>query len=189
MPIKSVGWRGPVKALKPGRETVMLSIVLRREIAFSRGVCGGLGERMVGMAAGTSLIAMSVTMSQLRPGRVSRRRRPRPVLPAIGFEKSQAGFEDSLLCPVAALCRERRLDAEHRRQPGMILARGAGVRRRHQPADRGGRERDRLRHARGIELQQPPGGDRAAEDRGDAAMKPAGAETGRDRFADRPAAS
>ena len=187
MPIRSVGWRGPVKAVKPGRETVMRSMSCAREIAFSRGICGGLGERMVGMAAGHELDRHVGDDVPALPQIARRDGAARgAVLPAIDFEKSQAGFEDPLLGPVAALCRKRRLDAEHRRQPGMILARDAGVRRRHQPADRGGRERDRLRHTRGIELQQPPGGDRAAKDRGKAAMKPAGAEAGGDRFADAP---
>src|SRR5258708_20637566 len=69
---------------------------------------------------------------------------------AIDLEEPLTGFEDALCGSVAALCCKSRLDAEHRRQPGVILAGDAGVRRRHQPADRAA-ERAGDQHRRGLD--------------------------------------
>ena len=68
----------------------------------------------------------------------------------------------------------------------MVFAGDAGVGRRREPADRGRRQCDRLRGLRRVEVQQPRRGNRAGEDRDEAAVKALAAKARRDRFADPP---
>ena len=126
-------------------------------------------------------------MSQLSPSPPRRDGRARRAIDAAErLEESVLRLQYAFLALIPALCGERRIHAEHRRQPRVILARDRGIRRGGQPADRRRRQRDRLRHLRRVEPQQPRRRHRGGEHRAVAAVKAARAEAWRDRLADAP---
>ena len=165
----------------------MLSISCGCDVPVFRRVRSGLGKRMVGMAAGHQLDGhvgddvpgLSEVTRHIRTGRWT-------LGPAVDFEKPALGLENALFRPISALRCLRGSNTQHCRQPGMIFARGAGVCRGHQSADRGRREGHRLRHLRCVEAQQPAGGNSPRENSDQAAMKSTGAKAGCDRLADAP---
>ena len=136
-----------------------------------------------GWPPGTSLTAMFVVMSHSCAEVL---RHVLQVISAVRGEKAARHLEHVLLGHEPLVRGERRMDAEHRREPRVILARHAGVGGDHQAADRGRGERDRLRHLCLRQLEERPGRDRAAEDRGDRAVEAALAAPRGQRLVDAP---
>ena len=108
------------------------------------------------------------------------------VISAVRGEKAARHLQHVFLGHQPLVRGECRMDAEHRRESRVILARHAGVGGHHQASDRGRGERDRLRHLSLRQLEERAGRDRAAEDRGDRAVEAALAAPRGERFVDAP---
>ena len=172
----------------PGRDKVIVSISSAAMAPSRAALAAASASAWWGCPPGTSLTAMSVTMSQdLAEPVGDRRRGGGGVDTAIGLEKPVAGLEDASPRPRSrARAASAAFDPEHRREPGVVFAGDAGIGRRREPADRGRRQCDRLRRLRRVEMQQPRRGNRGGEDRDEAAVKALAAKARRDRFADPP---
>src|SRR5215469_13974294 len=154
MSTRSLGCNGPLSAVRPGLDTVMLSIASAAACALRAALAAASARAWYGWPPGTNLTAMSVTMSHEPPR--SRVASAAPSLPcaAYRFEKPELHLQNALFCLVAALRRPHRLDAGHRRHAGVVFARDAGIGRLRQPARRGRGQCDRVRRLLGVEMEQ-----------------------------------
>ena len=112
----------------PGRDSVMLSTSSGSILPSLRRVAGRLGERMVGVTPRHELDGHVCDDVPCLP-QAAQHVRPRygALDTAIDLEKPVRGFENPLFGLIAALRRERGVDPQHGRQPGMILASHARV--------------------------------------------------------------